>query len=63
MKDIIEALLPTFRHMGIVMTALSSAFTGTNYIMKLKYPKDKIFLMWGSTVIIWIVYFILKIFK
>lgn len=63
MKDVIEVLLPTFRHMGIVMLALSAAFTGTDYIMKLKYPKDKIFLMWGSTVIIWIAYFILKIFK
>lgn len=63
MKDVIEVLLPTFRHMGIVMIALSAAFTGTDYIMKLKYPKDKIFLMWGSTVIIWIAYFILKIFK
>ena len=63
MKDVIEVLPPTFRHMGVVMTALSAAFTGTDYIMKLKYPKDKIFLMWGSTVIIWIAYFILKIFK
>lgn len=63
MKDVIEVLLPTFRYMGVVMTALSAAFTGTDYIMKLKYPKDKIFLMWGSTVIIWIAYFILKIFK
>lgn len=63
MKDVIEVLLPTFRHMGVVMTTLCAAFTGTDYIMKLKYPKDKIFLMWGSTVIIWIVYFILNFFK
>ena len=59
MKEIINTLIPVFKQSGIILLSLSAAFSGTDYIMKINYPKDKIFLMWGSTIIIWSVFFIL----
>ena len=63
MKEIINTLIPVFKQSGIILLSLSAAFSGTNYIMKINYPKDKLFLMWGSTVIIWLVFFILLIIR